>query len=84
MSAKVFLHRRAAKEFQKLPKKVRIVATNALEVLKVQPFSGLPLKGELEGKRKFRVGEWRIIYEFFRKEGAVVVYKIESRQKVYK
>lgn len=82
--AKVFLHRQAEKDLRKLPKTTFQAVWRALENLEQDPLSGLPLRGELEGKRKYRVGGWRIIYQFLTKENSVVVFKIESRGQVYK
>lgn len=84
MSAKVLLHRQAEKDLKKLPKNVLKAVLRALELLEKNPLAGLPLRGELEGKRKYRIGDFRIIYQFFPKEKTVVVFKIESRGQVYK
>jgi len=74
----------AKKTYKRLPQKVVPRVLKALEIIADEPFSGLPLYGEFEGKRKFRVGDWRIVYQFFKKEKMVVIFKIESRQGVYK
>jgi mRNA interferase RelE/StbE len=84
MSAKVILHRRAEKDLRRLPKPVFKAVWRALEDLEKNPLTGLSLRGILSGKRKYRVGDWRIIYEFLSKEKTVIVYKIESRGQAYK
>ena len=84
MPAKVILHRRAERDLRKLHKPFFKAVWRALEDLEKNPLGGLPLLGELAGKRKYRVGDWRIIYEFLTKEKIVIVYKIESRGQVYK
>jgi addiction module RelE/StbE family toxin len=84
MSVKVILHQRAEKDLGKLPKPILKAVWRALELLEKNSLVGIPLRGELEGKRKYRVGDWRIIYEFLTKKKIVIVYKIESRDQVYK
>lgn len=84
MPAKVILHRRAEKDLGKLPKSIFKAVWRALEELEKNPLVGLPLRGELSDKRKYRIGDWRIIYEFLTKEKIVIVYKIESRGQVYR
>ncbi|MBI5465465.1 type II toxin-antitoxin system RelE/ParE family toxin [Candidatus Gottesmanbacteria bacterium] len=84
MSAKVILHQQAEKDLKKLPKNVLKATWRALELLEENPLAGLPLRGELEGKRKYRVGDWRIIYQFLTKEKTIIIFKIESRGQVYK
>ncbi|MFZ5366117.1 MAG: type II toxin-antitoxin system RelE family toxin [Patescibacteria group bacterium] len=84
MPARVILHRQAEKDLRRLPKLIFKAVWRALEDLEKNPLVGLPLRGELEGKRKYRIGDWRIIYEFLAKEKIVIVYKIESRSQVYK
>lgn len=45
---------------------------------------GEKLHGELLGYSKHRVGDYRIVYLFDKKEGKIAVLKIEHRQGVYK
>ena len=54
--------------FLKVPKNIRERFFIAISRLETNPLVGIPLKGEFEGSRKVRLGDWRI----------------ESRQGVYK
>lgn len=42
------------------------------------------LKGDLTGLFKYRVGDYRIIYEPLYKEKVIVVHEVGHRSKVYK
>jgi len=48
------------------------------------PLIGVKLHGDLENYYKFRVGDYRIVYTFYRKESLVKIVKVEHRQGVYK
>lgn len=84
MAAKVFLYKEAQKDLKKLPKPVVKAVIRTLELLEENPLAGFPLRGELAEKRKSRVGDFRIIYQFLDKEKVVLVFKFESRGQVYK
>ncbi len=60
----------------------RIVAR--LEELGDDPFprGAIKLQGR-EGVYRIRVGDYRVLYEVFRKEGLVLVDKIDHRSGVY-
>lgn len=42
------------------------------------------LKGELAGLYKFRVGDYRIIYEVLESEKTIIVHSVGHRREVYK
>jgi mRNA interferase RelE/StbE len=42
------------------------------------------LKGDLTGLFKYRVGDYRIIYEPVHKERVIVVHEVGHRSKIYK
>lgn len=42
---------------------------------------GKPLRHSLKGHRKFRIGDWRIIYRINRKN--IIILKIGHRREVY-
>ena len=43
-----------------------------------------PLSGDLAGLYKFRVGDYRVIYEFIAAERVVIVHFIGHRREVYR
>ena len=46
--------------------------------------SHVPLKGELSGLYKLKIGDWRVIYEVRHNEKTVTVHKAGHRREVYK
>ncbi len=44
----------------------------------------LPLGGPLKGLFKFRIGDWRAIYEIKTRERVLIVHYIDKRDKIYK
>ena len=43
-----------------------------------------PLKGELRGLYKIRVGSYRIIFEVLRNERTIVIHSVGHRRDIYK
>lgn len=83
MTTKVLFHPKIEKDLKKLPKNIRERFFKAASRLETNPLTGIPLKGEFEGSRKVRLGDYRIVYQFSTKTQKVVIYRIESRQGVY-
>ncbi len=83
----VHLTKSARKEFDSLPSKVKDIISDALKLLKINPYSELlqvkKLKGE-ENLYRTRVGDYRIVYEVRKKEIQVIVIKIGHRKEVYR
>ena len=44
----------------------------------------IALHEPLKGFFKFRVGDWRVIYDFEREKNLITIYVIDGRDKVYK
>ena len=44
----------------------------------------MPLRGELKGLFKLRVGSYRVFYSFDREKRTIYVYLIGHRQEIYK
>lgn len=85
MPAKIFLlSNKADKAILKFPLKIQNKIDEVFDKLKINPLAGAKLGGELGGKYKFRLGDYRIIYKFDPRESKVMVVKIEHRQGVYK
>ena len=85
MPAKTFiLSKKANKEISKLPIRIQEKIDKAFSVIKANPLAGAKLHGDLAGKYKFRIGDYRIIYAFYLKESLVEIVKVEHRQGVYR
>lgn len=85
MPAKVFLiPKKVEKRFAKLPRHIQKRLPQEFIALKENPLLGEKLHGEASQYRKYRIGDYRIIYEFHSKESLLEVIAIEHRQGVYK
>lgn len=85
MPAKIFLlSNKADKAISKFPLKIQNKIDKAFDKLKINPLAGAKLEGELGGKYKFRIGDYRIVYRFNPKESRLEIIKIEHRQGVYR
>jgi len=84
MATKILFHREVEKDLKKLPKNIRERFFKRVKSIGQNPLSGIPLKGEFEGSRKVRLGDYRIVYQFSAKKKLALVYRIESRQGAYK
>ena len=75
----------ARREFLALPKDVRQRIAAALERLAEDPYrSGSePLRRGLRGRRKYRVGDYRIVYAVEQDVLVVRVITVEHRSRVY-
>ncbi len=83
----VSLSRQAEKSLaallQSQPKMGQRVAA-AIDRLAENPENGVPLRGELKGCWKYRVGSYRIIYQIVRKRLIVTIIDIGYRREVYR
>lgn len=85
MPAKTFIiPKKANKEISKLPLRIQNKIDQAFNAIKQNPILGAKLQGELTNYYKFRVGDYRIIYEFDKELSIVEIIKVEHRQGVYR
>ena len=83
---KVILHRDAIKDYKNLDIRLKTRVNKAIETLKENPYYGSNIKrltGKLAGMYRYRVGDFRIIYEIHEDINTVRVKIIESRGGVY-
>ncbi len=73
----------ALRSLQRIPKKFQIRLLRAVEGLRVSPFQGKKLQGQLAGMYSLRVWPYRIIYLVRKHELIVLVVDIGHRQSVY-
>lgn len=81
---KLILTKNSEKDFSKLPKVEKKKVLKKLKNIESNPILGKPLAGELKSLYSIRAWPYRIIYEFNKKEGRLVIHKIQHRQGVYK
>jgi len=81
---KVLLTRQAESDVGKLSGDNVERVRNAIRVLAENPFRGEPLSGPYKGLSRYRVGDFRIVYEFDRKAGSILVLKVRHRREAYR
>ena len=86
-SYQVFLTKQAEKAIALLsksqPKMAKRIA-DSIDRLSADADMGIPLRGELKGFYKYRVGPYRIIYEIRRKRLIIVIIDIGHRRDIYR
>ena len=80
----VRIKRSAARELAGISQPVRTRVIHAIDGLREQPLAGAPLKGELRGLRRLRVGNYRIVYELLNSELVVLVVRVTHRREAYR
>ena len=84
---KIILKKSAAKELKNINKKDRERIIDALQTLKVNPFSELIKFKKIKAKEnlfRIRVGDYRIVYTIEENILTIVVIKIGHRKDIYK
>ena len=81
----VYYQRVLEKDLPALDKSARQMIRKAIEErLQIDPIAfGKPLRHELAGHKRLRVGRYRIIYEVVEADHKVVIKTIEHRKDVY-
>ena len=74
----------AAKALGKIREADRNRLIDAIDRLASEPHAGSALKGEFEGLRRIRVGDYRVIYEVDEGVLLVLVVRIAQRREVYR
>ena len=74
----------AFKELQRIDKPQRLRIIEAIETLPAQPLAGKPLKGDLSGLRRLRVGDYRVVYEVIDQQVLILIVRIAHRKAVYR
>jgi mRNA interferase RelE/StbE len=73
-----------ARQIGKLDPAVRERIRDAVERLRLQPEIGKRLKGLLADRWSYRVGNWRILYNFDRGRLVILVLAVGHRREVYR
>lgn len=66
-----------------LPPEIKRQMKEGFRLLSADPYAGEPLKRELEGKRKFRMGRYRIVYEIEPAQKVILISAVGPRSKIY-
>jgi mRNA interferase RelE/StbE len=72
------------KELKKLPEDIKARVLKAVDEIVANPYAGIRLRGELEGFRRWRIGEYRIIYLIDERSKLVVFLDTGHRRAIYK
>ena len=83
MPFSLFYHQDITKDLSNIPKNIKDRIKKAIEQRLLQdPINfGLPLRKGLQGYRKLRVGDYRIIYKIEDKN--IIILKIGHRKEIY-
>ena len=74
----------AQKSLQSINKPDRQRLITAIYGLADDPLAGSPLKGDLAGLRRLRVGNYRVVYQIQERQLTVLVVRIGHRREVYR
>lgn len=74
------------RHLKKLPAKVRAAVVAAIfDTIAADPHrAGKPLRGELEGLRSARRGDFRIVYEIEEQPNVVLIHWVQHRRAAYR
>ncbi len=84
MSYSVRIKHSATRELAQIARRDRERLVYAIDRLGEQPHVGYPLKGDLRGLRRIRVGDYRVVYEVLDHELVVLVVLIAHRREAYR
>jgi mRNA interferase RelE/StbE len=84
MRCSLRIKRSAAKALEQIAKTERLRLIEAIDKLCDAPGAGSALKGEFEGLRRLRVGHFRIVYEWHKRELVILVVRIAHRREAYR
>lgn len=81
--ATVLLSSRAQRDAALLRPIYLAALDSALAELAADPLSGKPLRGKLRGLRSYRVGVYRLVYEFDARARVVLIVSVRHRSEAY-
>ncbi len=75
-------HPKVRKDIQKLPDRIQVRVKEVIhEEILLDPLIGIPLGSPLKGFRKYRVGDYRVVYHVQATE--IIIVSILHRSAVY-
>jgi len=84
LAYKAALTKNFLRELQKLPDHIKDDILRTIDEIVANPFSGVKLRGELEGRWRWRAGKYRIIYIIDETAKLVVFLDVGLRKTIYK
>lgn len=81
---RVYLTHQAEKDIKHLSSEYQEKIKNVIRVLSEEPLKGEALLGKYRGLRRYRVGDFRVVYEVNLKINSVTIIKIKHRKEVYR
>lgn len=81
---RIAYHKNFKKDFKKLPPVIQQKTEEVIRKLADDPHAGKPLSGGLKGLRRIRIGDYRLVYEFRKKEIILYLLRISIRSDVYR
>jgi mRNA interferase RelE/StbE len=82
---KLFIDDKVVKDLRKIDKtwQTKIIANIKTKLVK-DPYLGKKLVGDLSPYYRYRVGDYRVLYEIVESKVLIIVVKIKHRKNVYK
>jgi len=82
---KLFIDDKVVKDLRKIDKtwQTEIIANIKTKLVK-DPYLGKKLVGDLSPYYRYRVGDYRVLYEIVESKVLIIVVKIKHRKNVYK
>ncbi len=74
----------ASRDLAQIARQDRERIVYAIDRLGEQPHAGYPLKGDLRGLRRIRVGDYRVVYEILKSELVVLMIRAAHRREAYR
>ena len=86
MAYNVIWHEGTLKDLKKLNRtSVKKIVAKVKNYLIQDPVKlGTPLKGNLKGLYRYRIGEYRVIYVIDQAEKKIIILKVNHHRKIYK
>jgi mRNA interferase RelE/StbE len=83
LAYKATLTKNFLKEFKRLPEDIKDRILRAIDEIIANPFLGVKLRGELEGKWRWMVGKYRVIYMIDQTNQLVIFLDVGLRKTIY-
>jgi len=83
LTHKATLTKSFLREFRNLPDDMRDRTLRAIDEIVTNPFLGVKLRGELEGRWRWRIGKYGIIYMVDQSAQLVVFLDVGPRKTIY-
>jgi mRNA interferase RelE/StbE len=80
----VRLAKHVGKQVEGLPERVQGRVVAALLAIRAKPTLGTKLRGQFEGSRRYRVGNYRIVYQVIEAEYLIAIENIRHRSRAYR